>query len=74
VVAKAHIVVVQDVAVALELPFLYAFPKSEYTRLGHSLEPKADCRDSQKRSAISFVGKTPACRVLSLRETPEIHE
>ena len=36
-VAIDHIVVVQDVPDAPERPFLYAFPRSDYTRFGHPL-------------------------------------
>ena len=45
-VAIAHLVVAKDAAVAPALPFLYAFPRFDYTRFSHSLltiRTKARC-------------------------------
>ena len=64
VVAIAHVVVAQDVAAASMLLFLYAFPKFEYTRFSHSVEPKADFHLSLQRTTPPYVGRTRKKRTL----------
>ena len=46
------------------LLFLYAFPKFEYTRFSHSVEPKADFHLSLQRTTPPYVGRTRKKRTL----------